>query len=473
MRNREMRTARRPTACMVGVAALAVALGACRNEAIPKPAAAPRTYQLVVSASPERSGAVALAGRRLRGKVYVFVRSDADVRRASFFLDSPPGSRPPYHTQESAPFDLAGSRLDGTARPFATTVLANGGHTVTAVLDLSDGGTASARAAFSVSNPPKPSPTTRTATTTTTAATAQRAPEPATPRLLFGLGPEANGARSAPLAGQAPVRMLTSWYNGPGDLSWMAGWRNSLVPRAYADGYAMHLIVWTGDAEGPVETRHGTACGRRYPLSTRFPDDMRRLAEIFAGAAGGPRLYVSLFTEFQTYPCSDNAWNANPEANAYYRALKDRYREAMATFHQHAPNARVSLCWGGWQTRWDDPATGSGRSLFRYFSDLLRASDFQSFQAMATDSNVRDIRAMARTLGVYGPVMLAHYKPDNGSSAVMQADLHTVLSDGFLADVTRDGLFAMSFMDAGSLTAPGDLYDFVRRAIRRYGRAPA
>jgi hypothetical protein len=471
MRDREMRTVRRPTACTVGVAVLATSLSACRNEPIPKPAA-PRSYQLVVSASPERSGAVALSGRRLRGRVYVFVRSDTGVRQASFFLDGPSGSRPPYHTQESAPFDLAGSRAHGTARPFATTALGNGRHTVTALLDLSDGRTAAARAAFSVSNPPKPSPPTRTATTTT-GATAQREPEPATPRLLFGLGPEANGARSAPLARQAPVRMLTSWYNGPGDLSWMAGWRDSLVPRAYADGYAMHLIVWTGDAEGAVETRYGTACGRRYPLSTRFPADMRRLAEIFAGAANGPRLYVSLFTEFQTYPCSDNAWNANPEANAYYRALKDRYREAMASFHRHAPNARVSLSWGGWQTRWDDPATGSGRSLFRYFSDLLRASDFQSFQAMATDSNVRDIRAMVRTLGVYGPVMLAHYKPDNGSSAVMQADLHTVLSDGFLADATREGLFAMSFMDAGSLTVSSDLYDFVRRAVRRYARAPA
>jgi hypothetical protein len=46
---------------------------------------------------------------------------------------------------------------------------------------------------------------------------------------------------------------------------------------------------------------------------------------------------------------------------------------------------------------------------------VLRASDFQSFQAMATDTNTGDIRAMVRVLGAYGPVMLAHYKPDNGS----------------------------------------------------------
>ncbi len=56
--------------------------------------------------------------------------------------------------------------------------------------------------------------------------------------------------------------MLTSWYKGPGDLDWMAGWKSTEVPRAYAAGYSLHLIVYTGDAEGPVSTRYGLACGR-------------------------------------------------------------------------------------------------------------------------------------------------------------------------------------------------------------------
>jgi hypothetical protein len=247
------------------------------------------------------------------------------------------------------------------------------------------------------------------------------------------------------------------------------GLEGSLVPRAYAAGYALHLIVYTGDPEGQIATPYGDACGRRYPLSGRFLDDMRQVARIFAGAASGPRLYVSLFTEFQTYPCKDNAWNADPAANAYYRTLKDRYRGALAVFHQLAPNARVSLSWGGWQTRWDDPATGAGRSLFRHFQDVLRMSDFQSFQAMATDSNVDDIRAMVRTLGRYGPVMLAHYMPDNGSRVVSEADLRAILTDRYVTDVAEDGLFAMSFMDGANLGS-SSLYEFVRRAVGRYAR---
>jgi hypothetical protein len=322
------------------------------------------------------------------------------------------------------------------------------------------------RTTISTANPARARPTTTTEATTTSAAAS--AARPARPRLLFGIGPEADLARSTALARQAPVRMLTSWYNGPGDLDWMAGWRTTEVPRAYAAGYHLHLIVYTGDEEGPTATPHGQACGRRYPLSERFLGDMGRLARIFAGPAGGPRLYVSLFTEFQTYPCRDNAWNADPAANAYYRALKDRYRQTLAIFHQRAPNARVSLSWGGWQARWDDRASGAGRSLFRHFADVLRASDFQSFQAMATDSNTADIRAMTRILGAYGPVMLAHYKPDNGSGAVSEADLRTMLSDRYLAEVTRSGLFAMSFMDATNLAASSELHGFVRAAVRRY-----
>jgi hypothetical protein len=462
-----MRFSRRIAALPVVVGVLVVSVSACAHKRVDERVSG-GTYQLAVSRSPDRSSWVPLTGRLLAGRVYVFASPDAGVERVRFILDAPSSSQTADRTEGVAPFELASSTPEGGARPLDTTLLDNGLHTLTVVLDLSDGGTATARASFSVFNPAKPPPTTR-ATATTTAPTTTR-PKPAGPRLLFGMGPEADVARGSPLVRQAPVRMLTSWYNGPGDLAWMAGWKGGLVPQAYAAGFALHLIVYTGDPEGPIATPYGDACGRRYPLSSRFLDDMRQVARIFAGAAGGPRLYVSLFTEFQTYPCSDNAWNADPAANAYYRALKDRYRGALAVFHQLAPNARVSLSWGGWQTRWDDRATGAGRSLFGHFQDVLRMSDFQSFQAMATDSNVQDVRAMVRTLGAYGPVMLAHYRPDNGSRSVSEADLRAILTDRYLTDVARDGLFAMSFMDGANLGS-GSLYEFVRRAVRRYARA--
>jgi hypothetical protein len=288
-------------------------------------------------------------------------------------------------------------------------------------------------------------------------------------KLLFGMGSQIEGARSTSLVRDAPVRLLTSWYNGPDDLAWMARWRTGVVPDSYAAGYALHLVVWTDSPEGELSTKYGRACGRSYPLSSRFADDMRQVAQIFGGRAGGPPLYVTMFTEFQTFPCIDNAWAPDVETTNYYRALKDQFRVAYSIFHENAPNARVSLCWGGWQVRFDEPAIDGGRSLFEHFDDVMRLADFQSFQSMRSDDNVTDIRDMVSVLGPYGPVMLAHYKPENGSQSTFDTDLHAILTESYLARVRRGGLFAMSFMDHTNLSASLSSYRFVRDAVRQYG----
>jgi hypothetical protein len=292
------------------------------------------------------------------------------------------------------------------------------------------------------------------------------------PQIRFGMGPVASSASKTRLAAESPVRMLSTWYNDPADLIWVMKWKHDLMRQLYAADYALHVIVFTDEPEVQISTAYGWACGRPYPLTHRFLNDMRLLADAFAGAASGPPLYVTLFTEFQTYACTDNAWNPNAETNAYYRALKDRYLEALAVFHQHAPNARVSLGWGGWQSRWDDPSTGAGRAMFEYFADVMRASDFQSFQAMQSDSNVEDVRAMVAILGAYGPVMLAHYKPNNRSQATFERDLCALLIEQSLSELTAAGLFAWSFMDDTNLAASKDIFRFTRAAVRRFGGQP-
>jgi hypothetical protein len=288
------------------------------------------------------------------------------------------------------------------------------------------------------------------------------------PKLLFGLGTEMSGASSSALVRAAPVHLLSSWFNGTSDLAFMAGWAKSLIPREYAAGETLHLIVYAGSATTTTtQTKYGPACGRAYPLSAQFQADMLSLAKIWAGSASGPRLYVTLFTEFQTYACHASAWLPD---NAYWMALKDAYRQALATFHAHAPNARVSLGWGGWQDRFDDPATGGGRSMFAHFADVLAISDFQSFQAMQDDTNIPDVLDMTRTLGAYGPVMLAHYKPDNGSSSTFNADTRAMLTDSYLARLVSAGLFAWSFMDDSNVSASSSTFSRIAGAIKRYGR---
>ena len=302
---------------------------------------------------------------------------------------------------------------------------------------------------------------------------APASPEAATtpPKLLFGIGTEADTDRTTPLARQAPVRMLTSWYTGPGDLSALAGWRTTVIPQANGAGYALHLIVYSGDTTGVVTTKYGTACGRPYPLSIGFLSDMQQLARVFAGPAHGPPLYITLFSDFQTYPCVTGAWDPNAATTDYYRALKDQFTAAEAIFHANAPNARVSLGWDSRQTRTDDPAHGGGRSLFAHFADVMEASDFESLEATQPGGNAADIAAMVRILGAYGPVMVAQYKPGDGSQSTYDADLEALFGPGgSVPRLAGEGLFAFSFADDAQMNASTGAYQLAETAVTRYGK---
>jgi hypothetical protein len=288
------------------------------------------------------------------------------------------------------------------------------------------------------------------------------------PRMLFGLGPEADGARASQLVLGAPVHMLTSWFNGTSTLSWMTGWKASEVPRDYAAGFAMHLVVWSGQGYSEVPTRYGTACGQAYPLSPQFLRDMEQLAEIFRPPHGA-RLYVTLLTEFQTYACEGNEWSRDPQSTAYLKALQDQYIAALRIFHARAPGSEVSLGWGGWQARWDNPPLGGGRSLFEHFAKVMRESDFQSFEVIGSDTDASDILEMTHQLRRFGPVMLAYYKPREESIPVARAHLRVVLSPRLLVRAARAGLFAFGVMDDQLVSRDPQSLAITTAAIRRFG----
>jgi hypothetical protein len=291
---------------------------------------------------------------------------------------------------------------------------------------------------------------------------------PRSARILFGLGTEADGARSGHLAKSAHLGMLSSWYNGPSDLAWMGSWETSEVPRDYAAGYEMHLIVWSGEPRATFSTGSRPVCGQRYPLSEGFLSDMERLARIFRPPAHRT-LYVTLFSEFQTYACDGNEWSGSPQTTAYYEALKAQYMAALTIFHRLAPGSQVSLGWGGWQARWNGPETGAGRSLFQHFADVMRASDFESFEVINSNTDTNDIRAMTQQLRRYGRVMLAYYRPPEGDAAATQVHLRSVLAPAFLAQMRTLGMFAMAFMNEEWLAKDPAGFAIVQRAVKGFG----
>jgi hypothetical protein len=111
----------------------------------------PTTRRIVVSASPDRSGSAELEGRTTSGNIYAFTTPDTGALRVRFYVDDPARTRSPFRTENNAPFDLAGGSV-ATANPFDTRRLPDGSHTVTAVLDLSGGGSEVVHATFTVDN---------------------------------------------------------------------------------------------------------------------------------------------------------------------------------------------------------------------------------------------------------------------------------------------------------------------------------
>lgn len=284
-------------------------------------------------------------------------------------------------------------------------------------------------------------------------------------KILFGIGSQAGPAMDFRLVQEAPVHMLTSWYNGTKDLEWMQIQKNDLIPRLYANHYVVHLITWSDLPEEDIQTPHGAACGRPYPVSTQVVEDMKQLAQIYNGP--GP-MYVSLFTEFQSYTCIDNNWIGNEN---YWLTLKDNFRKIKDIFHQYAPLSKVAISWGGWQSRYDDSVNQGGRSLFPYFADILKESDFTAFQTMESDTNIQEMLDMTGILSAYGkPVMLAHYKPSSGSHEVFDNDMRRLFTDDVMQQLINKGLFAFSFMDSELIDNSETSYQLVKTGIQKYGK---
>jgi Right handed beta helix region len=165
-----------------------IALGLCAALALSglglESASASTRPRLALSLSPDRSTAVRLDGSTVKGEIYVFVRNSRTLKKVEFYLDDPHRAMPPIRTERVAPFDFAGTAADGTAIPYDTTKLADGSHTIRAVLTWSDGTRSRRRGKLTVANSgATATPTTSPTATDTASPTAPTptVPTPSTP----------------------------------------------------------------------------------------------------------------------------------------------------------------------------------------------------------------------------------------------------------------------------------------------------
>ncbi|MEX2377993.1 MAG: G8 domain-containing protein [Dehalococcoidia bacterium] len=106
---------------------------------------------LFISESSNRSGAEALEGKSVDGVVYVFAGPEDDIRQVEFYIDDTSMNGSPFQLERSEPYDLAGGSVN-TANGLATSELSDGSHSVTALVQLSGGSTATVTSSFTVNN---------------------------------------------------------------------------------------------------------------------------------------------------------------------------------------------------------------------------------------------------------------------------------------------------------------------------------
>ena len=109
------------------------------------------TYSLLVSHSPDRSGAEPLQGATVSGQIYVFLSPATGVDHVRFYLGDPDMVRFPRQIEDNAPYDFAGG-TETVANAFDTGSLPRGSQIITAAVSLQAGGTAIVNATFIVAD---------------------------------------------------------------------------------------------------------------------------------------------------------------------------------------------------------------------------------------------------------------------------------------------------------------------------------
>lgn len=237
----------------------------------------------------------------------------------------------------------------------------------------------------------------------------------------------------------SPLKMVSQWYNGTGDLGYITGYQaGSTFSDYYGNGYAFQLIVWLADQPD-------------YAISAQFQTDFASLMTtcIGNGPNHGP-LYVVMFTELETYSNAGNVATYNP-------ALKAAYFKAMTTGRSMYDQVYFGLGFGGYD--WSGVTTAD----LSFWDDAIRASDMCCVQHMQDSTNTagpggsNEIKANLRNsvaqLSAYGkPIMISHMLLWGDISTVQPAfaDFRSdILSSTSLDALAAQGMFAMDFMNGG------------------------
>lgn len=288
-------------------------------------------------------------------------------------------------------------------------------------------------------------------------------------KLIWGIGDNFAGARNSALLHDTNLKLISHWYNGPQDMSWICGYKEqTTVSDFYSEGYGIQLIIWLAQNRETAD----------YAIGEQFQNDIRELIEIFKGNGPcyGP-LYVVLFTELETYPPA----GGGQAAEEYKQCLSQAYIQAAKIIHDTYDKALVGLGLGGYH--WPEQVPGT-RDITRWEA-AIEVSDFTCVQQMQSYKNWSQIPGKTRNavhqLGSYGlPVMVSHFKiwsggpddnPDPIEKKISDAQnafnlfMDNMFTDESLKTLYADGLRAWVFMNDEYIRKHGDGDEVYGRAM--------
>jgi hypothetical protein len=88
----------------------------------------------------------------LAGQAFPFVTSTKAIVEVRFYLDDPKLQGSPIQIERITPYDFTGTASNGTAKPFQTTQVPDGTHSISALVMYTDGTSETLTGVFPVIN---------------------------------------------------------------------------------------------------------------------------------------------------------------------------------------------------------------------------------------------------------------------------------------------------------------------------------
>ena len=261
-------------------------------------------------------------------------------------------------------------------------------------------------------------------------------------------------------------QFLSAWLNSYDNqhghfIDWDNLYHNGQLAAWFNQGFTLHIITWENDQQRPTGNYH---------ISEQYLRDINKLARYIQQVNVYQKAtYWTLATEFSYWRIPEDTYN---EATAnYYQALMRNLLKARTIIKHYLPNAWVAPSWGGWIVTFDNPATGSGRSMIEPFGDFMKAMDGVAFQSMRphrtgevnANNNKPDLGNPAQILQCcrvfsryHRSLMVSHYEPslkeahpNGGRADTVAHDFLLMMRPNWLQETHQLGLDKFSLMHYG------------------------